>query len=81
MNLFEVTAVLRSEIMFQGGLGNHLIQPSGSYASCPITYITQADSADAALSKVWRHITQDPQSSSYVNQCHSSFKHLLSSVI
>lgn len=52
MNLFEVTAVLRSEIMFQGGLGNHLIQPSGSYASCPITYITQADSADAALSKV-----------------------------
>lgn len=63
MNLFEVTAVLRSEIMFQGGLGNHLIQPSGSYASCPITYIT----ADAALSKVWRHITQDP------NQCHSSF--------
>ena len=52
MSLFEVTAVLRSEIMFQGGLGNHLIQPSGSYASCPITYITQ--------SKVWRHITQDP---------------------
>ena len=47
MNLFEVTAVLRSEVMFQGGLGNHLIQPSGTYASCPITYITQADSADA----------------------------------
>lgn len=60
MNLFEVTAVLRSEVMFQGGLGNHLIQPSGTYTSCPITYITQADSADAALSKVWRHITQDP---------------------
>lgn len=52
MNLFEVTAVLRSEIIFQGGLSNRLIQPSGSYTSCPITYITQADSADAALSKV-----------------------------
>lgn len=59
MNLFEVTAVLRSEVMFQGGIGNHLISPSGTYATCPITYITQAESADEALAKVWRHITQD----------------------
>ena len=33
---------------------------SGSYVTCPITYITQATSPDAALSKVWQHITQDP---------------------
>lgn len=60
MNLFKVTAVLRSEAMLQGSLGNHLTQPSDTYAPCPITYITQADSMDAALLKVWRHITQDP---------------------
>ena len=31
-----------------------------AYSTCLITYITQADSPDAALSKVWHHITQDP---------------------
>lgn len=33
---------------------------TGAYTTCQITYITQADSPDAALSKVWHHIIQDP---------------------
>lgn len=39
---------------------NACFTTSTSYITYPVTYITQANSLDAALLKVWHHITQDP---------------------